>query len=84
MTSRRQIQDGGPPRLPIQYGGPCSVTPRSVSQRPRPQEGSVTTGHVLERGVVLLYIQRVSTASHVSNEHGSGGVYMEDFLEGSV
>ena len=73
MTSRRQIQDGGPhdvrskmaaPRLPIQDGGPTkpdprggphevrykmaapvtrSVTPRRVSQRPRPREGSLTS-----------------------------------------
>ena len=55
MTSRRQIQDGGPhdfrskmaaPRSQIQDGGPCdarSVTPRRVSQRPRPREGSVTS-----------------------------------------
>ena len=60
MTSRRQIQDGGPttsdprwrpPRH--QDGGPHeikmaapvtrSVTPRRVSQRPRPREGSVTS-----------------------------------------
>ena len=44
-----------PPRLPIQDGGPHevrykmavpvtrSVTPRRVSQRPRPREGSVTS-----------------------------------------
>ena len=72
MTSRRQIQDGGPhdfrskmaapttprwrpPRRQIQDGGPHeiryemaapvtrSVTPRRVSQRPRPLEGSVTS-----------------------------------------
>ena len=83
MTSRRQIQDGGPhtsdqrwrpPRRQIQDGGPHdfrskiaaptawdprwwphevrykmavpvtrSVTPRRVSQRPRPREGSVTS-----------------------------------------
>ena len=64
MTSRRQIQDGGPhdfrskmaaPRSQIQDGGPHdfrskmaapvtrSVTPRRVSQRPRPREGSVTS-----------------------------------------
>ena len=60
MTSRRQIQDGGPhtsdprwrpPRH--QDGGPHeikmaapvthSVTPRRVSQHPRPREGSVTS-----------------------------------------
>ena len=70
MTSRRQIQDGGPhdfrskmaapttsgPRWRPQRhqdGGPHeikmaapvtrSVTPRRVSQRPRPREGSVTS-----------------------------------------
>ena len=62
MTSRRQIQDGGPhdvrskmaaPRRQIQDGGPHdtkmaapvtrSVTPRRVSQRSRPREGSVTS-----------------------------------------
>ena len=34
-----------PPRSQIQDGGPCerSVTPRRVSQRPRPRKGSVTS-----------------------------------------
>ena len=62
MTSRRQIQDGGPTKSDPRWrpprhqdGGPHevryemavpvtrSVTPRRVSQRPRPREGSVTS-----------------------------------------
>ena len=46
-----------------------SVTPRRVSQRPRPREGSER--HVLERGVVfLLYVQVVSTAQGPRHAYG--------------
>ena len=60
MTSRRQIQDGGPHDFRSKMAAPTtprwrphdtkmaapvtrSVTPRRVSQRPRPREGSVTS-----------------------------------------
>ena len=45
MTSRRQIQDGGSHEVRYEMAAPVtrSVTPRRVSQRPRPREGSVTS-----------------------------------------
>ena len=45
MTSRRQIQDGDPHDFRSKMAAPVtrSVTPRRVSQRPRPREGSVTS-----------------------------------------
>ena len=60
------------PRSQIRDGGPCDAF------------GYTSEGESIECGVVLLYIQRVSKASYVSNKHRSGGVYIEDFLEGSV
>ena len=45
MTSRRQIQDGGPHDFRSKMAAPVTrlVTPRRVSQRPRPRESSVTS-----------------------------------------
>ena len=106
MTSRRQIQDGGP--HDTKMAAPTTSGPRW--RPPRHQDGGPTKSDTrcsplwrvrlhLGGWVNALDHEKVASrpkarcrsslytrgwgASHVSNEHGSGGDYIEDFLRSS-
>ena len=61
-----------------------SVTPLRVSQRPN--HGKVAPRPRAQCRSSSLYTRGIYRlgAPHLSNEHGPGGVYIEDFREGSV